>query len=115
MKHREKEDPHFGDLRVGWEKVRGEIQEIFGNVEGKGDVAEGIEKLEIKEEAASEVKDEVKIETKVKITAEVKTETNEKETVIEKNEEVKVNVEEFLVESEGGHKDSEGKSEGVKA
>jgi hypothetical protein len=107
VRHKEKEDPHFGELRAGWEKVRDEAKGFFAQL-AKG---EEVKKHEVKEEVkvvvqeenkdgagAGEKKDEVKVEAKLEVKEEEKTEVKE-EIKVGENKEVEVKVDEVHVEN----------------
>ena len=69
--HHEMQDPHFGEIRGAWEKVRDGVEKLLV---GKGLVEEVTKEIDVKLEIKEEVKDEAKQE--------------------EKNEEVKIDVKE---------------------
>jgi hypothetical protein len=80
--HHEMQDPHFGEIRGVWEKVRDGVEKLLAGEGGGEEVTEELEvKLKIKEEVKNdtkteEKKEEVKIEVKKEKKEDVKIEAS---------------------------------------
>jgi hypothetical protein len=101
--HHEMQDPHFGELRGVWEKVRDGIEKLLA---GKREVGEVTKELEVtlqvkevkdeakKEEKEEEVKVEIKEEQKEDVKPEAKEEPKEEAVKLETKQEAEIKVEE---------------------